>query len=93
MQYASPYSPVNTLTSLKPHLPLLDRPAWGEVQHCSRVSRGYSDLYEEVSRLDGLGEGEVDLLAEAGGALPLHHHLGGTLQAAAASNEESHGHN
>ena len=47
------------------------------------MTRGYSDLYEEVSRLDGLGEGEVDLLAEAGGALPLHHHLGGTLQAAA----------
>ena len=55
------------------------------------MTRGYSDLYEEVSRLDGLGEGEVDLLAEAGGALPLHHHLGGTLQAAAAS-RESHGH-
>ena len=47
------------------------------------MTRGYSDLYEEVSRLHGLGEGEVDLLAEAGGALPLHHHLGGTLQAAA----------
>ena len=55
------------------------------------MTRGYSDLYEEVSRLHGLGEGEVDLLAEAGGALPLHHHLGGTLQAAAA-NRESHGH-
>ena len=49
------------------------------------MTRGYSDLYEEVSRLHGLGEGEVDLLAEAGGALPLHHHLGGTLQAAAAN--------
>ena len=55
------------------------------------MTRGYSDLYEEVSRLHGLGEGEVDLLAEAGGALPLHHHLGGTLQAAATS-RESHGH-
>ena len=60
--------------------------------YTAQVTRGDSDLYEEVSRLDGLGEGEVDLLAEAGGALPLHHHLGGTLQAAAASNEESHAH-
>ena len=53
------------------------------------MTRGYSDLYEEVSRLHGLGEGEVDLLAEAGGALPLHHHLGGTLQAAAANSNNN----